>query len=66
MKVFDYCRKDENGKYGRFLTEEEVTTLIKRMDNNDKNPMTYTYFMVDKVDLENGIVYGSTTSKSAY
>lgn len=66
MKVFDYWAKDENGKYGRFLTEEEVANLIGRMDKNDKNPMIYTYFMVSKVDLENGIVYGSTTSKSAY
>lgn len=66
MKVYDYARRDENGKFGRFLTEEEVATLMKRMNENDNNPMVYTKFVVDKVDLENGIVYGSTWYKDNY
>ena len=66
MKIYDYARRDENGKFGRFLTGEEVAELMQRMNNNDNNPMVYTYFTVHKVDMENGVVYGTTNTKDNY
>ena len=66
MRIFDYAKRDENGKFGRFLTEEEVAQLMERMNNNDNNPMVFTYFTVCKVDMENGVVYGRTTAKDNY
>ena len=63
MKFYDYNAKNEDGTYGRMLTEEEVANLANAMDCNK---MYIVKFVVSKMDVENGVVYGSTTRTTNY
>lgn len=54
MKVYDYYRRNNEDKYGRLLTEEEVAELVNAINNKCAK------FTVKKIDTENSVVYGAT------
>jgi hypothetical protein len=63
MKVYDYAVKNENGTYGKMLTEEEAKVLFDAINNEGAVEVKFT---ITKVDVENGIIYGTRVYRTTY
>ncbi len=63
MKFYDYAIKNEDGTYGKLLTEDEANVLFTAINQRG---MVEVRFTISQVDVENGIIYGTSAYRSTY
>ena len=63
MKFYDYTVKNENGTWGKMLTEDETKVLLDAINNEGGVGAKFT---ITKVDVKNGIIYGTRVYRNNY